>query len=216
MPSAFAKSLASARAAAGLTQVRLAKMLDVEAMTVSRWERGLSEPSRHVLPKLRDALPAVFVERKPRLNHYTRAGGGQVYFAQRDGDGPIKIGFTTKDPAVRVRQVASDAGDRSIVLLVAVVGSMSDESWLHERFDNDCVGHEWFVPSDDLVALVCSLASGGDLSAFISEWRARRDAEDEAAYEAERKADEAHDERLRTTRRAVLPMLRASDNKAAE
>lgn len=35
------------RAAAGLTQQELAARLAVDAMTVSRWERGVSQPSRH-------------------------------------------------------------------------------------------------------------------------------------------------------------------------
>ena len=42
--------LRTARRSAGLTQKQLAETLDVEASTVSRWERGVTSPS---LPRLR-------------------------------------------------------------------------------------------------------------------------------------------------------------------
>jgi transcriptional regulator with XRE-family HTH domain len=42
--------LRTARRAAGLTQKQLAEALSVEAITVSRWERGVTSPS---LPRLR-------------------------------------------------------------------------------------------------------------------------------------------------------------------
>jgi transcriptional regulator with XRE-family HTH domain len=42
--------LRTARRAAGLTQKQLADRLEVESITVSRWERGVTSPS---LPRLR-------------------------------------------------------------------------------------------------------------------------------------------------------------------
>ena len=42
--------LRTARRSAGLTQKRLAEALEVESITVSRWERGVTNPS---LPRLR-------------------------------------------------------------------------------------------------------------------------------------------------------------------
>jgi transcriptional regulator with XRE-family HTH domain len=42
--------LRTARRAAGLTQKQLADQLEVESITVSRWERGVTSPS---LPRLR-------------------------------------------------------------------------------------------------------------------------------------------------------------------
>jgi transcriptional regulator with XRE-family HTH domain len=42
--------LRTARRSAGLTQKQLAEALDVESITVSRWERGVTSPS---LPRLR-------------------------------------------------------------------------------------------------------------------------------------------------------------------
>ena len=42
--------LRTARRSAGLTQKQLAERLDVESITVSRWERGVTTPS---LPRLR-------------------------------------------------------------------------------------------------------------------------------------------------------------------
>jgi transcriptional regulator with XRE-family HTH domain len=44
--------LRSARRSAGLTQKQLAEALDVEAITVSRWERGVTTPSLNRLRRI--------------------------------------------------------------------------------------------------------------------------------------------------------------------
>ena len=44
--------LRSARRSAGLTQKQLAEALDVEAITVSRWERGVTTPSLNRLGRI--------------------------------------------------------------------------------------------------------------------------------------------------------------------
>jgi DNA-binding transcriptional regulator YiaG len=48
-----ATEIRAIRTRAGLTQVELADALQVNEMTVSRWERGLSRPHRYIEQALR-------------------------------------------------------------------------------------------------------------------------------------------------------------------
>lgn len=56
-PKQFAKVLKRIRRDRGLTQVELSRELDVDHITVSRWERGLVLPNRFIRPTLRKRYP---------------------------------------------------------------------------------------------------------------------------------------------------------------
>ncbi|MBU9194441.1 helix-turn-helix domain-containing protein [Burkholderia gladioli] len=49
-------AIAEQRRARGLTQARLAEMIDLEQEAISRWERGTRVPTLHRLQQLSDAL----------------------------------------------------------------------------------------------------------------------------------------------------------------
>ncbi|MGF6369781.1 transcriptional regulator with XRE-family HTH domain [Paraburkholderia sp. RAU6.4a] len=49
-------AIAEQRRARGLTQAKLAEMIDLEQEAVSRWERGTRVPTLHRLQQLSDAL----------------------------------------------------------------------------------------------------------------------------------------------------------------
>ncbi|KVT36547.1 helix-turn-helix domain-containing protein [Burkholderia ubonensis] len=49
-------AIAEQRRARGLTQAKLAEMIDLEQEAVSRWERGTRMPTLHRLQQLSDAL----------------------------------------------------------------------------------------------------------------------------------------------------------------
>ncbi|OJA78770.1 helix-turn-helix domain-containing protein [Burkholderia ubonensis] len=49
-------AIAEQRRARGLTQAKLAEMIDLEQEAVSRWERGTRAPTLHRLQQLSDAL----------------------------------------------------------------------------------------------------------------------------------------------------------------
>ncbi|WP_186106621.1 helix-turn-helix domain-containing protein [Burkholderia gladioli] len=49
-------AIAEQRRARGLTQAKLAEMLDLEQEAISRWERGTRVPTLHRLQQLSDAL----------------------------------------------------------------------------------------------------------------------------------------------------------------
>ncbi|MBN3813350.1 helix-turn-helix transcriptional regulator [Paraburkholderia sp. Ac-20347] len=49
-------AIAEQRRARGLTQAKLAEMIDLEQEAISRWERGTRVPTLHRLQQLSDAL----------------------------------------------------------------------------------------------------------------------------------------------------------------
>ena len=59
--SAFSDSLASARKAAGMTQEELAFAIGVTRVTISSWERGLTQPDTESLRRLSEALNRDFL-----------------------------------------------------------------------------------------------------------------------------------------------------------
>lgn len=79
---------------------------------------------------------------------------GIVYFLRNeDGTGPIKIGWTRRDPWARLRgcQVGSPVRLR---LIAAMPGARHEELQLHWRFHQWRVHGEWFEPSDGLLSLI--------------------------------------------------------------
>lgn len=69
-----------------------------------------------------------------------------VYFARREGNGLIKIGWSANVPN---RMIALKAK-----LIGAVPGDEDDEKSLHERFAHLRVKGEWFKPADELLAYI--------------------------------------------------------------
>jgi T5orf172 domain-containing protein len=75
---------------------------------------------------------------------------GEVYFAQDSAYGsPIKIGFTSKGAAERVKQ---QRGVGNLRLLHAIPGTLADEAALHRRFERLKVSAtgEWFYAESEL------------------------------------------------------------------
>lgn len=79
-------------------------------------------------------------------------GDKVIYFAQEDGQGYIKIGFSesVKD-RLRALQTGSSV---EIHLLIAIPGTREDEGILHERFALERGRGEWFQPSPRLVRFI--------------------------------------------------------------
>lgn len=79
-----------------------------------------------------------------------------VYFAQRGGDGPIKIG-TARDPARRVAELQVAAPER-IWLLTTVPGGRAAEAALHAMFADGHIAGEWFrADTPGLAAYIAGL-----------------------------------------------------------
>jgi len=58
--------LEKARVAAGMTQKALGELLGVDALTVSRWERGTTLPNKFVRPKLDACFPGLVSPRESK------------------------------------------------------------------------------------------------------------------------------------------------------
>lgn len=71
---------------------------------------------------------------------------GFVYFVYAGGR--IKIGYAT-DVAARMYGIATHC-PLPATLLLTITGSLEDEEFLHEMFEDDQANLEWFTLSDDL------------------------------------------------------------------
>lgn len=90
------------------------------------------------------------------------AGGEQkwIYFI-RQGDGPVKIG-STRRPKRRLAHLQT-ANPEPLTLLAAVQMPSSAERFLHECFADERLEGEWFVDSDELLAVA-------DAAAAVTPW----------------------------------------------
>jgi len=73
-----------------------------------------------------------------------------VYFIQRGGDGPIKIGSTRGRPSSRL--VAIQVGSAERLRLLGYL--RDDESRVHALFRQHRIGGEWFHPHQDILNFV--------------------------------------------------------------
>lgn len=94
---------------------------------------------------------------------------GVVYYAVRLSDGAVKVGFTTKRPADRMRHLARSFGP--MVLLATEPGTAATETDRHERFrrlrmpDQGCSGGtEFFHGAPTLVRRIEALRAAGGAS----------------------------------------------------
>lgn len=81
-----------------------------------------------------------------------------VYFIQRGGDGPIKIGFS-KNPTARLAQLQASVPEPLRLLAVEydLWGGKSLEQRLHKRFKEHRLSGEWFSPAPAILAHVAAL-----------------------------------------------------------
>jgi hypothetical protein len=92
-----------------------------------------------------------------------KRAAARVYFIQHEGgERLIKIGTTTRDVSVRLREL--QAGHSSpLVIRAFAPGGHREERTLHHRFSSLWVAGEWFRPGPDLLAYVALVADRGTL-----------------------------------------------------
>jgi len=74
-----------------------------------------------------------------------------IYFIQVGLRGPIKIGYSKNEEAVKTRLETLQIGSHKQLNLMAYgTGSRSDESKLHKKFEKFRINGEWFKPSMEL------------------------------------------------------------------
>lgn len=89
-----------------------------------------------------------------------------IYFL-RAGEGPVKIGYTSRRGEYRLRE-AQTYQDRDLILLVETMGTKKDEDALHRMFRTSHIRGEWFHYTDDLSDLVMYLIEGGSLQSYLA------------------------------------------------
>lgn len=86
-------------------------------------------------------------------------GEGWVYFIQRGADGPIKIGFTTREPEERLAQLQVGSPDQLLLIGYEPAWTISYERELHKRFSEHKLSREWFEPTAPILDHIKSLWS---------------------------------------------------------
>ena len=81
---------------------------------------------------------------------------GKIYFVRSGLDGPIKIGFTRKEPYYRIRELQT-AHPEKLFLLATAVGTVADEKMFHKRFLPYQLHGEWFRPAPELINYIYPL-----------------------------------------------------------
>ena len=80
-----------------------------------------------------------------------------VYIIGADDGGPVKIGFTSREPADRLVQIRNGS-PRDLRVLAAAEGSLDDERALHRVLGEHRIRGEWFERSDEVEAAISDLA----------------------------------------------------------
>lgn len=83
-----------------------------------------------------------------------------IYFIRANGDGPIKIGFTTDLPHKRIATVKTGC-PWPITLIGAIEGTMAQEKALHRALVAFRTQGEWFQPHPDVLELVNATIKNG-------------------------------------------------------
>lgn len=79
-----------------------------------------------------------------------------IYIIQAGEDGPIKIGFTDRDPHGRLHAIQSHNHNK-LVLLAVFEGDRKREKLLHQRFAELHLHGEWFRPDDKLLQFIAGM-----------------------------------------------------------
>lgn len=77
---------------------------------------------------------------------------GKLYFVQA-ASGPIKIGFTRKQPIGRLKELQV-GNHEDLTLLLSVPGTMEQERQLHEELKPYLIRREWFQPAPEVLCVI--------------------------------------------------------------
>ena len=76
-----------------------------------------------------------------------------IYFIQCGKNGPIKIGYTIKNPKERMAELQT-ACPYKLVLLWIYKGSDYTEASIHEELKHERIRGEWFRPGEDVLSFI--------------------------------------------------------------
>ncbi len=75
-----------------------------------------------------------------------------IYFIQAES-GYIKIGFTSRDPAARLKALQTSSAQK-LTLLGVMPGTQKKEKSLHLQFKDFAILGEWFMPSQQIIEFI--------------------------------------------------------------
>lgn len=81
---------------------------------------------------------------------------GCVYFIGAMGMQAVKIGFTNSDPKRRLQELQT-GNPHTLHLMVVCSGTMGQEKWLHDQFDEYWIRGEWFRLEGRVARVVSTL-----------------------------------------------------------
>jgi hypothetical protein len=84
---------------------------------------------------------------------------GFIYFIQIGYRGPVKIGFTSQNPFVRLRVLSASSPDE-LRLLGYFIGVFADEARAHSSLMSDVLRAEWFHPTERVFNYIRSKCPG--------------------------------------------------------
>lgn len=87
-----------------------------------------------------------------------------IYFIQAGEGGPIKIGYTSANPAVRMHSFQT-GHHAELKLLAQYEGASREERNLHIRFDGARIRGEWFHPVASLMEFIDEVNAPADSEA---------------------------------------------------
>jgi Meiotically Up-regulated Gene 113 (MUG113) protein len=101
-----------------------------------------------------------------------------IYFIENTRTRAIKIGYTKRNPEGRLRALQTGSCDPLKILSVCP-GHITDETYLHLKFQHAWIHGEWFSPVDELRALIIESSSPGfkigtPMPAFVASKPKRR------------------------------------------
>jgi hypothetical protein len=79
-----------------------------------------------------------------------------IYFVRAGAAGPVKIGFSLKPVAARIKTLQI-AHHEELRVIGRMRGTFEDEQSLHRRFAHLHIRGEWFRPENDLLAYVATV-----------------------------------------------------------
>jgi len=95
-----------------------------------------------------------------------------IYFIRAGKDGPIKIGYTSNNPTLRMSDIQVGCPYR-LDIMGCIEGSLQDERYLHLKLSAHNTTGEWFEPHADVISVVKEAIATGIAVPFSAPGRPR-------------------------------------------
>jgi hypothetical protein len=115
-----------------------------------RYNRAYNKKYRAAQP------PDKQLSRRDYMRRTRQDGAPKVYFMQARS-GPIKIGYTTKQPLGRLKELQAGNHEELTLLKWIPANSRELEMEIHSKFRHLEIRREWFWPGPDLLLFITTV-----------------------------------------------------------